>query len=109
MARLDIDMEARAAYLELSDSSVHETRQVASAVYVDLDEFGMVRGVEVLDLDADIPRQDLEKRFHVRAEDLARLEAIRPKVTFFMQRGTGASMGQDVFAPRSAAKILLRA
>jgi uncharacterized protein YuzE len=87
-ATLVVDHSADAAYLKLAEVEVDETCEVSEYVLVDLDEMRIVVGVEVLTLDAYIPREKLIREFHMRAEDLAVLDAIRPNVTTFVQRQT---------------------
>jgi uncharacterized protein YuzE len=85
---LTVDFGADAAYLLLSDNDVVETCEVSTGVLVDLDDMRVVVGVEVLALDAFIPRDRLITDYHLRSEDLAALEQIRPSVTTFVQRQT---------------------
>lgn len=85
---LIVDHSTDAAYLKLADVEVDETCEVSEHVLVDLDEMRIVVGVEVLTLDAFIPREQLIREFHMRAEDLAVLDSIRPNVTTFVQRQT---------------------
>lgn len=83
---LSVDFTADAAYLLLNDHEVVRTCEVAHGVQVDLDEYDMVAGVEVLDLDAVIPRSELIDRFHVRDEQLFILDSVRPSVSSFVSR-----------------------
>lgn len=87
-ATLVVDHSTDAAYLKLGDAEIDETCEVSEYVLVDLDEMRIVVGVEVLTLDAYIPREQLIRDFHMRAEDLAVLDSIRPNVTSFVQRQT---------------------
>jgi hypothetical protein len=48
----------------------------------------MVVGVEVLALDAFIPRERLITDYHMRSEDVSILDQVRPSVTTFVQRQT---------------------
>jgi uncharacterized protein YuzE len=85
---IDVDFAADAAYLALSDNEVVETREVSPGVLVDLDDLRMVVGVEVLALDAFIPRERLISDYHMRSEDVSILDQVRPSVTTFVQRQT---------------------
>jgi uncharacterized protein YuzE len=87
-ATLTVDFAADAAYLALSDNEVVETREVSPGVLVDLDDLRMVVGVEVLALDAFIPRERLISDYHMRSEDVSILDQVRPSVTTFVQRQT---------------------
>jgi len=85
-ARLSIDLEADAAYLKVSDNTVVRTSEVSPGVQVDLDEYNMVVGVEVLALDVEIPVEELTTKYHMREEQMLILGAIRPSVTSFVAR-----------------------
>lgn len=65
-----VDQEAGAAYLRLSTNPVARTVELNVDIYVDLDEFGVVRGVELLDLTRPVPLDELTDRFHVTATTL---------------------------------------
>ncbi|GAB3624187.1 hypothetical protein GCM10027418_22710 [Mariniluteicoccus endophyticus] len=102
--RLTVDFEANAAYLQVSDAPVVETCEVAPGFQVDLDEFGLAVGFEVLDLSLDIPVHAVEKQYHLREQDVHCLMSIRPNVTNFVARqGGGVTVPRtDVWATRSA-------
>jgi len=82
--RVEIDSDADAAYIQLSAEPIVETREITDEVLVDLDRLGMVVGVEVLALDAEIPFTDLVSRFHVHARVVELLRTIRPSVAGFI-------------------------
>ncbi len=86
MARLFVDFEANAAYLEVSGNVVVETCEAAPGVLIDLDEFGCAVGIEVLSLSLKIPVSAIERDYHVRPSDLEVLKQIRPDVTSFVAR-----------------------
>lgn len=65
-----IDTEAGAAYLRLGSGHVTRTVEVDEATYVDLDQFGVVVGIELLDLDTPLPLDELGTRFHINASAL---------------------------------------
>ena len=83
---LTVDFAADAAYLLLSDHEIARTCEVAPGVLVDLDGYGIVTGVEVIDLDAVIPYSELIDKFHVRADQLVTLDSVRPSVSSFVSR-----------------------
>lgn len=87
--RLEIDQDAQAAYIKLRDGAVVHTESVAQDVVVDLDEYGIVLGVEVLSLTADIPFGVLSQRFHVHSEDIDALRRVQPSVAGFLSITTG--------------------
>ena len=86
MARIDVDFTANAAYLRLHEGTVARTEEVSAGVMVDLDDMGVVLGVEVLDLGVFIPYSDLVHKFHVRTEEVRYLETIRPSVATLVTR-----------------------
>lgn len=65
-----IDTEAGAAYLRLERSQVERTVEFDEDIYVDLDQFGVVVGIELLDLDTFLPLDELGARFHINASAL---------------------------------------
>jgi len=83
-ATLTVDYAADVAYLRLSNNPVTRTCEVEPGVLVDLDEFGMVVGVEVLELDVVIPRTKLVTDYHVHHEQVDIFDQIRPNVTTFV-------------------------
>lgn len=91
-----IDTEAGAAYLQLGRGQVARTVEFDEDVYVDLDQFGVVVGIELLDLDTPLPLDELGARFHINARALDVLVkaiqwgAPRRNVT------SGSSSGQGV-------------
>ena len=52
--RISADPEVKALYLELSDSDVLETVELAKGVYLDLDAEGQAVGFEILNADAEL-------------------------------------------------------
>lgn len=74
--KLEIDLDAEAAYLRLSDEKIVSTRDVTDAVLVDLDQMNMVVGIEILDLDSAIPFTVLTDKFHVHSEQMIALRQL---------------------------------
>lgn len=75
MIKVEIDTAIGAAYLQLSNKPVRRTEEFSEDVNVDLDEHGMVVGIELLDTSVPIPLDDLTTRYHVNAATLALLLA----------------------------------
>lgn len=92
MARLTVDFEADAAYLQVSDKPVAETREAAPGIQVDLDQYGCAVGIEVLELSLEIPADEIIRKFHLRHDDMETLKRIRPDVTSFVTRWTTATV-----------------
>ena len=77
---LTIDSMAEVAYLRLRQGSVASTVEVAPGILVDMDENAVALGVEVLDLDLEIPYSLLTQKCHVCQDDPRKLDQIRPSV-----------------------------
>ncbi|WP_062521674.1 DUF2283 domain-containing protein [Demequina silvatica] len=87
-----VDFSANAAYLTLTNNAVEETRELTDSVLVDLDEFSVVVGVEVLNLAAPLPVATLVRDFHVPE---AALELLSPmRATVLQVSGTETENGQ---------------
>ncbi|MFF2296985.1 DUF2283 domain-containing protein [Arthrobacter sp. NPDC058127] len=87
--RVEVDYKADAAYIALLDAPVKETVEIAEHVLVDLDEFRVVIGIEVLRLTAKIPFDELNKTYHVRSELVERLRKIQPSISGFLSVTVG--------------------
>ena len=89
---IELDQHVDAAYIRLSTQPVATTRELTGAVLVDLDAMGVVVGVEVLSLDADIPFDRLVTDCHVYSDVVDLLRTIRPTVrNFVISSGSEAS------------------
>jgi len=93
--RVDSDLDA--AYIRLSDQQVARTIEMTDEVYVDLDEFNMVVGLEVLSLDAVIPFSRLKDERHVHSDVIELLRRIQPSVAASMRltQGTDGTARQS--------------
>ena len=100
--RVKIDHDAELAYVRFTDEPVARTVEIDEAINLDLDRFGVVIGIEFLDLDADIPFQRLVTEFHVRREHIEFLRMLRPNMTTSMKLNRGpeaAGSGSRVAVP----------
>ncbi len=70
-----LDRDAGAAYLLLSRKSVARTVEFSEDIYVDLDEMGVVVGVELLDLVTPILMDDLASKHHIHSDSIRILAA----------------------------------
>ncbi|OBK91491.1 DUF2283 domain-containing protein [Mycolicibacter sinensis] len=59
---LSIDTEVDAAYIKVSDHSVAKTIEISDDVQIDIDSTGTLVGVELLDLAAEIPADEIAAR-----------------------------------------------
>lgn len=81
---VSVDMTDDCAYIRLSSNPIRRSISVTDAVVVDVDEFHMVVGIEVLELGAELPFADLVERFHVHSDVVEILRKIRPSVSGFL-------------------------
>jgi uncharacterized protein YuzE len=82
--RVEIDTEAGAAYVALTSAPVARTVELTDSVLLDLDEFDIAVGVEVLELAAEIPFTRLVRDYHVSTDVVDLLRAIQPSVSGFL-------------------------
>lgn len=87
---LEVDADSNVAYIQLTNSAVARTVEVSESVLIDLDEFGVAVGIEVLSLAAEIPFTDLKTTYHVHSEVIEQLRTIRPTVGAFMSLEMGS-------------------
>jgi len=105
--RIELDPRADAAYIALSDGEVVDTVQISSDVLVDLDAFGVVVGIEVLRLAAELPTLRLKNEWHVHSEVIDLLDFIRPDVKTFV--ASASSVPSRPSRTRAADRELCRA
>jgi uncharacterized protein YuzE len=94
-ASVKIDIEAGAASLRLGRGQIGRTVEFDEDIYVDLDQFGVAVGIELLDLDTSLPLDEVGARFHINASALDVLMKViqwgapRRNVTFGSTSGRG--------------------
>jgi uncharacterized protein YuzE len=94
--RVEVDRVADVAYIRFSNEDVARSVELDDSVLIDLDRFDMAIGIEVLDLDADIPFQRLTNEFHVRSTQVELLRLLRPNISSVVNRGNAtADRSQD--------------
>ena len=93
---LTIDRDADAAYIRLSSEPVARTVEINDSVLVDVDSMGVVVGIEVLDLDADIPFGELKKRCHMRSEVIEAVRSVQPSISGFVRLYVGSDSATNV-------------
>ncbi len=67
---VEVDRDAGAAYVHLSARPVARTVEHGEDLFVDLDDLGMVVGVEILNLNETVNLDDLSERYHIHPEAL---------------------------------------
>ncbi|MHA7240011.1 DUF2283 domain-containing protein [Arthrobacter sp. TMS1-12-1] len=87
--RVEVDHDADAAYIALSDGVVANTVEIAEHIMLDLDEYRVVVGIEVIRLAAQIPFSQLSTEYHVRSEVLEELRRIQPSISGFLSVTSG--------------------
>lgn len=88
--KIEVDTDVHAAYIRLSDEPVVRTVECTEHVMVDLDQYGVAVGVELLDETTPIPFQALLTDFHVHSEVVDLLRLIRPNVSSFLSVHQGS-------------------
>lgn len=86
---IDVDQAVGCAYIRLSDHPVAKTVEHADGVLVDLDEFGVAVGLELLDQHAPIPFAALTGQYHVHSDVIELLRMVRPDVASFVTVTSG--------------------
>lgn len=84
--RVEMDLGAGLAYVRLSDARVHKTLCLTDDINLDKDEFNVVVGIEVLDLDAEMPFSALVKDHHIPSRTVEMLRLMRPSMSAFHGR-----------------------
>ncbi|ROP61326.1 uncharacterized protein DUF2283 [Curtobacterium sp. PhB115] len=108
--QITVDAQSDVAYITMSDSDVEDTRELTADVLVDVDALGMVVGIEVLRLDAEIPFQRLVDELHVHSADVETLRALRPSVASSLRltqgtEGTSVQRGAAANADGSSIAV----
>jgi uncharacterized protein YuzE len=85
---LEVDHTARAAYVRFSAGPIVRTVEHGDSINIDLDRFGVVVGIEVLDLAAELPFQVLVTQYHVDSRQVDLLRLLRPSISGFVARVT---------------------
>ena len=66
---ITVDTSVGACYIALSDCPVTRTEEFSDDVLVDLNEYGVAVGIEILDLNAQLPLTDLCRQLHIHSSD----------------------------------------
>lgn len=89
------DVDANAGYIYFSHKTVATTETLTDSVLVDLDEFGIVVGIEVLNLSAEIPLEELERKYHLHSNVQYSFNTLKAN----SQRSVGVDGRTQVFQP----------
>lgn len=74
--KITYDTGANAVYIELSDRDVARTVDVTDSVLVDLDEFDVAVGIELLDPETIPNLAEIMRHYHVPEDKVCELEDI---------------------------------
>jgi uncharacterized protein YuzE len=94
---VELDEASGLAYVRFSDGEVVRTVALTDAINVDLDEYGVAVGIEVLDLDTEMPFQRFITEYHVPSAHVEVLRLMRPTLTRFVYQvrsGAGTAVTQ---------------
>lgn len=78
--RVTVDQQADMAYIRLTDGKVARTVELSPEICVDLDDLGVVVGIECFGIDAEMPFSELIRVHHVHSETVEALRQLRPSV-----------------------------
>ena len=98
---ITVDPAVGACYISLSDRPVASTEEFSDNILVDLDEFGVAVGIEVLDLGVELPLTDLRRQLHIHEDDEPRLARLLPALRY-SPRFTLASSPDPTIRARTA-------
>jgi len=82
--KLAVDRDAEVAYITLSSEPIVRSVEHDDCVIVDLDNMNVAVGVELLDLDAKIPFEELTTSYHVKSDVIDILRLIQPTINKFV-------------------------
>lgn len=105
---VEVDTEIGAAYIQLSDAEVARTEEYSEDINVDLDELGVVVGIELLDTLVTVPLDDLTVRYHIQSRALARLIAsitFHPRPSHTVMVATGSQTTQTPYGGIAAGNV----
>jgi uncharacterized protein YuzE len=83
---VEVDSLAEAAYVRFSHNDTVRTVAHNGEINIDLDEFGMVVGIEVLTLGAEMPFTALVSDYQVNSAQMKILRLICPTIPGFVAR-----------------------
>ena len=87
---IEVDTRLHAAYIKLADEPVVRTVEFNDLILVDLDQYGVAVGIELLDEGAQLPFTELVDVFHVHSDVVELLRLIRPSVASYLQLTSGS-------------------
>ena len=82
---ITVDTSVGACYIALSDCPVTRTEEFSDDVLVDLNEYGVAVGIEILDLNAQLPLTDLCRQLHIHSSDEPYLVKLLPNLRYSLR------------------------
>ena len=79
--KFSYDYTADALYIKITDSLVDQTHQIDSGTMVDVDNFGRVVGIEVLQPARAWPLEDIKSQYNLTTNEKAILDSLWSQVT----------------------------
>lgn len=89
---VSVDLAAQAGYITLSCEPVESTVEYSEEILIDLDALGMVVGIEMLNLEAELPVGDLAQRFHIRSDLTDAVKYLQPSLGAHLSFSTAAGV-----------------
>lgn len=102
---ITVDPAVGACYISLSDRPVASTEEFSEEILVDLDEYGVAVGIEVLDLNAKFPLTNLCRSLHIHRDDEPFLAKLLPNLQYSLRFSLSSSPDSTITA-RSASTSL---
>ncbi|VBA61222.1 DUF2283 domain-containing protein [Mycobacterium attenuatum] len=101
MITLSVDTSVGAAYIQLTNEPVAETIEETPDIQVDVDATGVVVGIEVLNLAADLPIESLSEKYRFAdINDALALPQVKPAIHASMySTGPGRGFMQTIQPP----------
>ncbi len=100
---ITVDPAVDACYISLSSNPVEQTEEFSEDVLVDLDEYGVAVGIEVLSMTATFPLTDLCSKLHIHSRDESFLATLLPTLGHSL-RFTVSSAPDPTVKARTASK-----
>lgn len=86
---ITVDTALNTAYIKLSDEPIARTVEFDELILVDVDQYDVAVGIELLDEGVALPFQELVTDFHVHTRVVELLRLIRPDVSSYLRLSAG--------------------
>lgn len=99
--KITVDPAVGTCYISLSTTPIVQTDEFSDDVLVDLDEYGVAVGIEILRMTAVFPLTDLRSKLHIHSRDESFLASLLPTLSHSL-RFTAASAPDAEVKARTA-------